>query len=129
MDPVPLIDLKAQYRDIKVEILPAIHGLLEEQQFIPGSQVRAFEKEVAQYSGARFGIGVASGIDALALALRASDIGPGDEVITTSFSFIASADAITVGGATPVFVDIDPLTINISPHQVEERITVGARAI
>ena len=128
-DPVHLIDLKAQYRRIKAEVLSAIDGVLEEQQFILGPQVRVFEEEVALYCGAGFGIGVASGMDALVLALRAFDIGPGDEVITTSFSFIASADTVTACGATPVFVDIDPLTFNMDPQQIEERITGRTRAI
>ncbi len=112
---IPLVDLKAQYLSIKDEIDQAISKVINSSRFILGAEVKAFEEEIASYLGVKYAVGVASGTDALQLALIACGIKPGDEVITTPFTFIATAEAITQGGATPVFVDIDHHTYNIDP--------------
>jgi len=117
---IPLVDLKAQYLSIKDEIDQAISKVINSSQFILGSEVDAFEKEMAGYLGAEHAVGVASGTDALQLALLACGIEPGDEVITTPFTFIATAETIAKCGARPVFVDIDPKTYNIDPQKLEE---------
>lgn len=117
---IPLVDLKAQYNAIKTDIDEAMCGVVERGVFIIGSEVKAFEAEIADYLGAKHAVGVASGTDALVLALLACGIGPGDEVITTPFTFIATAEAVSRCGATPVFVDIDPETYNINPQKIEE---------
>src|SRR6186997_2376677 len=109
---VPLLDLKAQYRGMKSEILAAMEAVCDEQGFVLGPRVAEFEKATAQYVGSRHAIGCASGSDALLLALMASGVKAGDEVITTPYSFFATVSAITRLGATPVFVDIDPQTYN-----------------
>ena len=127
--PVPLTDLKAQYESIKEEIDAAIYRVIEQGQFILGPEVEAFEEEMALYCGTRFAVGVASGTDALHLALLACGVKPGDEVITTPFTFIATAGAITRCDAIPVFVDIDPRTYNIDAVQIEPKITPKTRAI
>jgi dTDP-4-amino-4,6-dideoxygalactose transaminase len=127
--PIPALDLKAQYKSIESEIKAALFEVLESQHFILGPNVKALEEEVAQYCERSFGVGVASGTDALILALKAADVGPGDEVIVPSFSFIATADAVSLLGAVPVFVDIDPDTFCIQPAQIEERITKRTKAI
>ncbi len=126
---IPLVDLKAQYSSIKPELDEAMQKVVESGQFILGPEVKAFEAEMAAYCGTRFAIGVASGTDALQLALLAAGIKPSDEVITTPFTFIATAETITHCGATPVFVDIDPGTYNINPAKIEARITARTRAI
>lgn len=126
---IPLVDLKAQYASIKSEIDDAIRSVIENTQFILGPKVETFESEIAAYCEAKFAIGVASGTDALQLALLACDIKPGDEVITTPFTFIATAEAITQCGAVPVFVDIDPKTYNINPAKIELKITEKTRAV
>jgi dTDP-4-amino-4,6-dideoxygalactose transaminase len=126
---IPVLDLKVQYASIKGEIDTAVAGVLESTQFILGPAVRNLEERVAAYCGCRHGIGVASGTDALRLTLAALDIGPGDEVITTPFTFVATANTISRSGATPVFVDIDPLTYNIDPAAVEGAITGRTKAI
>ncbi len=126
---IPLLDLTAQYRAIKAELDAAVADALASGRFILGPQVAGLEAEVAALCGVRHAVGLASGTDALHLALRACDVGRGDEVITTSFSFIATAEAIALVGATPVFADIDPTTFNIDPKQVEDRITPRTRAI
>jgi len=126
---IPLVDLKAQYESIKEEIDAAINSVIQQGQFILGPDVQAFEKELAAYCGTRFAVGVASGTDALHLALLACGIEPGNEVITTPFTFIATAEAITNCGAIPVFVDIEPQTYNIEPAQIESRITSKTKAI
>lgn len=126
---VPLTDLKAQYESIKEEIDAAIHRVLQQGQFILGPEVKAFEEEMAAYCGTRFAVGVASGTDALHLALLACGIKPGDEVITTPFTFIATTEAIANCGAIPVFADIEPRTFNIDPVQIESKITSKTRAI
>lgn len=126
---VPLLDLVAQYQAIKEEVLPALMRVVERQHFILGEEVGALEQAIAALSGTRFGIGCASGTDALLLPLRALDLRPGDEVITPSFTFFATAGTIHNAGGTPVFVDIDAATFNLSPAAVEAAITPRTRAI
>jgi dTDP-4-amino-4,6-dideoxygalactose transaminase len=126
---VPLLDLVAQYRTIKDEVDRAIQAVIERQGFIMGPEVARLETEVAKISQTRHAIGCASGTDALLLPLRALDLKPGDEVITTPFTFFATAGAIHNAGGTPVFVDIDPATYNISPAAIEAAITPRTRAI
>ncbi len=126
---IPMVDLKTQYHQLKAEIDTAVMDVLENTQFILGPNVKALEQETAEYLGVPHAIGCASGTDALHLALAAAGIGPGDEVITTAFTFIATAEAIAYVGATPVFVDIDPQTYNIDPDKVEAAITPKPRAV
>ncbi len=126
---VPLLDLVAQYRQIQDEVLPALMAVIERQGFIMGPEVGRLEEEIARLSEARHGIACASGTDALLLSLRALDLQPGDEVITPSFTFFATAGAIHNAGGTPVFVDIDADTFNVSPEAVEAAITPRTRAI
>jgi dTDP-4-amino-4,6-dideoxygalactose transaminase len=126
---VPLLDLVAQYDGIKDEVLRAMMTVVERQGFIMGPEVAQLEAEVARLSSARHAIGCASGTDALLLPLRALDLKPGDEVITTPFTFFATAGAIHNTGGTPVFVDIDPSTFNIAPHAIEAAITPRTRGI
>ena len=126
---IPYLDLQAQYRSIKAEIDAAIAGVLESSQFVLGKEVAAFEEEFAAYSGGGQAIGVNSGTSALHLALLAAGIGPGDEVITTPFTFVATVAAIHYAGATPVFVDIDPVSYTLDPGLLEAAITPRTRAI
>ncbi|MGB5278885.1 MAG: DegT/DnrJ/EryC1/StrS family aminotransferase [Gammaproteobacteria bacterium] len=126
---IPMVDLKGQYLTLKDEIDTALIDALSATQFILGPNVQAFEKEAAEYLGVEHAIGVASGTDALHLALAAAGIGAGDEVITTPFTFIATAEAISYLGAIPVFVDIDPYTFNIDINRVEQAITDKTRAV
>jgi len=128
-DPVPLLDLKAQYQTIRSEIQEAINRVCESQYFILGPEVEAFEREVAMYSQCEYGIGLSSGTDALLVALMALDIGPGDEVITTPYSFFATVGCIARLRAQPVLVDIDPETYNMDPKLIESTITSRTRAI
>src|SRR5687767_11958928 len=107
---VPLLDLKLQYRSIKPEIDEAIGRVVDSQYFILGPEVSALEDEIAAYTGVAHGIGMSSGTDALLAALMALDVGPGDEVVTTPYTFFASAGVVARLGATPVFVDVDPMT-------------------
>jgi dTDP-4-amino-4,6-dideoxygalactose transaminase len=126
---VPLLDLVAQYHGIKDEVVQAMMAVVERQGFIMGPEVGQLETEVARLSNARHAIGCASGTDALLLPLRALDLEPGDEVITTPFTFFATAGAIHNAGGTPVFVDIDPSSFNIAPHAVEAAITPRTRGV
>jgi len=126
---IPLLDLKAQYATIRSESEAALKKVIENQDFILGEEVRCFEKETAGYCETKYGVGVASGTDALILALKALDIGPGDEVITTPFTFFATAESISIVGAKPVFVDIDPKTYNIDPALIAKKITKKTRAV
>ncbi|MBI4745558.1 MAG: DegT/DnrJ/EryC1/StrS family aminotransferase [Deltaproteobacteria bacterium] len=119
----PMIDLKKQYLDIKDEVLSILNEILEGSQYVLGKRVLELEENVKKYHGVKEAIGVASGTDALHLSLKALGIGEGDEVITTPFTFIATAEAISYVGAKPVFVDIDPKTFNIDPIKVEEYIS------
>ena len=126
---IPLADLVAQYDSIRDEIDAAVHRVLQSGQYILGPEVKGFEEEMADYCGRKLAVGVASCTDALHLTLLAYGLGDGDEVITTPFTFIATAEAIAKCGATPVFVDIDPRTYNIDPAQIEAKITSRTRAI
>jgi dTDP-4-amino-4,6-dideoxygalactose transaminase len=119
MTTVPLLDLKAQFAEIRAEVMPVIEQVCASQQFILGEHVRALEEEVARYTGSAFGIGVSSGTDALLLALMALNIGAGDEVITSPFTFFATAGTVARLGARPLFCDIDPITFNLSPDAVQ----------
>jgi len=126
---VPLLDLKAQYSAIKADVDVAVADVMQSQHFILGPRVEQCEKAIAQYSQCLFGVGVSSGTDALMICLMADGIGHGDEVITTPFTFFATAGSIARVGATPVFVDIDPVTYNLDVGQVESKITKKTRAI
>jgi len=126
---IPMVDLKGQYLELKEEIDQGLLQALEATQYILGPNVRAFEEEAAEYLGVEHAVGCASGTDALHLALLAAGIKEGDEVITTPFTFIATAEAILYVGARPVFVDIDAQTMNIDPNQIESAITPKTRAI
>lgn len=126
---IPILDLTAQYKSIKSEIDAAIKGVVDSQHFILGPEVEAFESEVAAYCGTEYAIGVASGTDALILSLKALGIGPGDEVITTPFTFFATAEAVSIVGAKPVFVDIDPRTYCINPELIEDKITKNTKVV
>jgi dTDP-4-amino-4,6-dideoxygalactose transaminase len=127
--PVPLLDLKAQHATIREEVRDAIDRVVESQHFILGPEVEALEREIAGYSGCAHGIGMSSGTDALLVALMAIDLKPGDEVITTPYTFFATAGAISRLGGKPVFIDIDPRTYNVDPARIEAAITSRTRAI
>lgn len=126
---IPMVNLQAQYAEIQDEIVSGFSETLNNCAFILGPNVQAFEKEAADYLGVKHAIGCASGTDALHLALLAEGIGAGDEVITSAFTFIATAEAIKYVGATPVFVDIDPNTFNITPENIEKAITAKTKAV
>ncbi|MDD4767834.1 MAG: DegT/DnrJ/EryC1/StrS family aminotransferase [Desulfotomaculaceae bacterium] len=126
---IPLIDLKSQYESLSEEIHAAVRAVLESGRYIQGTHVKALEEEIADYCGTKYAVGVASGTDALILSLDAYGIGPGDEVITTPYSFFATAEAVFRLGATPVFVDIDEHTYNMDTARIEEKITSRTKAI
>lgn len=126
---IPLLDLKAQYQTIREDIQKAIDQVLESGQFIMGPEVKKLEEEVAAYCGVKHAIGVGNGTDALLLALDAKGIGTGDEVITTPFTFFATAEVVSQLGATPVFVDIDPETYNLDVEQIRQKFNEKTKAI
>jgi dTDP-4-amino-4,6-dideoxygalactose transaminase len=126
---ISFLDLSAQYQELKSEIDAAVAGVLASGQFVLGSEVAALEEEFARYSGVQYAVGVNSGTSALHLALLAAGIGPGDEVLTTPFTFYATVAAIGWVGATPVYVDIDPSTFNIDVRRMEAAVTERTRAI
>jgi dTDP-4-amino-4,6-dideoxygalactose transaminase len=124
-DPIPLLDLHRQYRQIREEVLAAVERVCSSQQFVLGAEVEAFEREVAAFTGASAAVGCASGTDALWLALVAAGVHAGDAVITTAFSFFASASAIARAGARPVLVDVHPDTLNLDPSRVKAQLRNG----
>ena len=126
---VPLLDLQAQYAPLREDILAAVTAVCDSQRFILGPEVSALESELAALIGVDYAVGVSSGTDALLLALMALDVGPGDEVVTTTYSFFATAGAIVRLGARPVLVDIDPVTYNIDPTAMEAAITPRTKAL
>lgn len=125
----PFLDLKAQFGSLRPEIIAAVIGVLESQHFILGPEVQGLERDFAHLTGCQHALGCASGSDALLLALMALGVGPGDEIITTPFTFVATAGSIARLGARPVFVDIEPETYNIDPWQLEKAITSRTRGI
>ena len=127
--PIPLLDLQAQFEEIRDEVMPAVISVIESQRFIMGEQVGRLEEAVGRLSGTEFAVACASGTDALLLPLKTLDLASSDEVITTPFTFFATAGAIANAGGTPVFVDIDPATFNIDPAAVDAAITPRTRAI
>jgi dTDP-4-amino-4,6-dideoxygalactose transaminase len=126
---IPLVDLKAQYQDVKLELDAAVASVLEGGHFILGPEVSRFEQEFAAYCNTPFAVGLNSGTSALHLALLAAGVGPGDEVITTAFTFVATVAAIEYTGARPVLVEIDPVTLTIDPARIESAITARTKAI
>lgn len=125
----PMLDLKKQYLSIKDDIISTVNEVLESAHYVLGKKGAALEDQIKAYHGMQEAIGVASGTDALHLAVRALGIGPGDEVITSPFTFFATAEAIMYVGATPVFVDVEPDTCNMDPNQIEAKITKKTKAI
>lgn len=126
---VPMLDLKAQHETIKAEVMARLASVIERQQFIMGPEIEELEARIAELCGVPHAISCASGTDALLLPLKALDMSPGDEVITTAFTFFATAGAIHNAGGTPVFVDIDPITFNIDPDAIARAITPRTRAV
>lgn len=126
---IPFVDLSVQHTKLKAEILDAIARVIESNQFVLGSEVAAFENEFAAYCGASHGVAVNSGTSALHLALLAAGVGPGDEVITVPFTFVATVAAILYAGAKPVFVDIEPQSFNMDPGRIEAAISKRTKAI
>jgi len=126
---IPAIDLARQHQALRAELLAAATGVLDSCRFVLGPEGQTLERELAALCGARLGVGTGSGTDALLLALKAVGVVPGDEVITSAFSFVASGTTIVMAGATPVFVDVDPGTYNLDPARVEPAITPRTRAI
>jgi dTDP-4-amino-4,6-dideoxygalactose transaminase len=126
---IPLADTRAQYAPVLEEVMEALRGVLESGQFILGPNVKAFEREAAEFLGVPDTIGVANGTDAIVIVLDALEVGPGDEVICPAFTFYATAESIARRGATPVFADIDPATMNLDPADVADRITPRTKAI
>ena len=128
-NPVPLLDLRAQFENIRDEVVSALMDVVESQRFIMGGAVAGLENAIGDFCGASHAVACASGTDALLLALKTLDLQPGDEVITTPFTFFATAGAIHNAGGVPVFVDIDPTTFNLDPNRVADAITARTRAI
>ena len=126
---VPLLDLKAQYKSIKKELDEAIIKVAESQYFILGPEVEKLEKNICDYLGCKYAIGVSSGTDALLIALMALNIQPGDEVIVPTYSFFATAGVVSRLNAVPVFAEIDPVTFNINPEDIKKKITAKTKAI
>src|SRR5687768_11765462 len=126
---IPHVDVRAQYAPLLDELKERIGAVLDSGRFILGPEVRAFERDAAEYLGVGDAIGVANGTDALVLVLDALGIGPGDEVVCPAFTFFATAESIARVGATPVFVEIDPVTLNLDPADVAERVTPRTKAI
>jgi len=126
---IPLVDVKAQYAPLIPELERRFHDVLESSEFIRGPNYWAFQDEAAQYLGVARAVGVANGTDAIVLVLDAMEIGPGDEVICPAFTFYATAESIARRGATPVFADIDPTTLNVDPDDVAAKITSRTRAV
>src|SRR3954470_19714969 len=126
---IPFLDLKAQYRTIKSDIDAAVHRILDSAQYVLGEEVELFEREFAAFSGADHGVAVNTGTSALHLALLAAGVGPGDDVITVPFTFVATVAAIRYTGARPVFVDVDPQSYTMNPAAVEAAITPRTKAI
>src|SRR5829696_7278747 len=126
---VPLLDLKQQHAALREELHAALGRVLDSQQFILGEDVRLLESELARYTRARHAVGCGSGSDALLLALLATDVGAGAEVVTTPFTFFATAGAVVRAGARPVFVDIEPRTYNLDPARVDEAVTERTHAL
>jgi dTDP-4-amino-4,6-dideoxygalactose transaminase len=126
---IPIFDTSAQTAKLQEQFKEALADVMLDGRYILGPNVQTFEKEIAALCGVTQGIGVASGTDALHLALKACGVGPGDEVITPSFTFIATAEAIAYCGATPIFVDIDPITFNVDPAQIAQKITARTKVI
>ena len=124
---IPLLDLQAQHKQVRDEVLAEIVRVVDSQKFILGEDVKKLEWEIAAYCGTKYAIGCASGSDALILALMALEIGPGDEVLTTPYTFFATAGAISRVGATPVFVDVDEATFNIDVQQMEKTLAAHPR--
>ena len=129
MPPIRMVDLRRQHRGLKQPIEAAVREVLEDCDFVMGRAVAEFEAELSRYLGVGFAVGCASGTDALRIALMALEIGPGDEVVTTPFSFAATVETIVLQGARPVFADIDPRTYNLDPGRIGERITSRTKAI
>src|SRR5947209_3502000 len=127
--PIPHVDVRAQYAPLIPELEAAFSKTLETGRFIFGPEVEAFEREAAEYLGTRNTLGVANGTDAIVIVLDAMEIGPGDEVICPAFTFYATAESIARRGATPVFAEVDPITLNVDPEDVEAKITERTRAI
>lgn len=126
---VPMLDLSEQYQELRTEILDILDQVMGSSRFILGDNVKKLEEDVAKYSNVSFGIGCGNGSDAIHIALQAMGVGPGDEVITTAFTFFATGGAIVRAGAKPVYVDIDPVTFNIDPEKIEAAITENTKAI
>lgn len=126
---IPMLDLKEQYQGLKDEIFQSLDEVMSSSRFILGENVKRLETDIAAYSHVDHGIGVANGSDALHIALQAAGVGEGDEVITTPFTFFATGGAIARAGATPVYVDIDPVTFNINPVKIEKAVTERTKAI
>jgi dTDP-4-amino-4,6-dideoxygalactose transaminase len=126
---VPMLDLSEQYQELRSEVLEVLDQVMGSSRFILGDNVKKLEEDVAKYSNVAYGIGCGNGSDAIHIALQAMGVGPGDEVITTAFTFFATGGAIARAGAKPVYVDIDPVTFNIDPEKIEAAITENTKAI